>query len=138
MTEIVAAIYSRLASDVSGGSFHSLLGGRYYHLEGPQNVAFPNCAFSLDSVENMDQFGGSRVLQGSVGFDIYCEAKAGAASAMAIEEALFKLLDQQVLSPSGSIYGQVNLQCMARGVPSVGDEFIVISTSYSLFSTRVA
>ena len=137
MKQLVDAIYSKLGSVQSGGTFHALLNGRYYHLSGPQNVAFPNCVYSLDSVENMDQFDGSRTLMGSVTFDIFCEAKAGVSVCMDIEEALFSLLDQQNLSVSAP-YGEMAMQCVARGVPSFNDEFIVLTTSYSIFSTRTA
>jgi hypothetical protein len=137
MKNVVDAIYTKLASATGAGSFHALVGGRYYHVEAPQNTAFPLAVYTLESVDNEDQFGGSRILRGTVTFDIYCEAKAGAAAAMDIEEALFTLLDQQGLTGS-SPYGTVTLQCIARGVPSATDEFVVISTSYSLFTTRNA
>jgi hypothetical protein len=137
MKNVVDAIYTKLASATGAGSFHALVGGRYYHVEAPQNTAFPLAVYTLESVDNEDQFGGSRILRGTVTFDIYCEAKAGAAAAMDIEEALFTLLDQQALTGS-SPYGTVTLQCIARGVPSATDEFVVISTSYSLFTTRNA
>lgn len=138
MTDLVAAIYNKLASVTSAGSFHALLGGRYYHVEAPQNTAFPMSVYTLDSIDNDDQFNGSRILRGSLTFDIYVEGKAGAASAMAIEEALFGLLDQQALTAVGITYGSPTLQCLSRGVPSVTDEFIVLSTTYTLFSTRIA
>jgi len=135
--QIVDAIYNRLAAVQTGGSFHSLLGGRYYHLTGPQNVAFPNAVYSVDGMENADQFNGSRILSGSITFDIFCEAKAGVSVCMDIEEALYTLLDQQELAAS-SPYGTVSLQCISRGVPSFGDEFIILTTSYSIYSTRTA
>lgn len=135
MKNVAKAIYDRLASVTSTGSFHDLVGGRYYHMEAPQNTGFPIAVFTLEGVDNEDQFGGSRILRGSVTFDIYVEAKTGAAVAMDIEEALFGLLDQSALTAS-SPYGTVTLQCLARGVPSATDEFVVISTSYSLFTTR--
>jgi hypothetical protein len=138
MKNVVDAIYTRLGSSTGGGSFHALLGGRYYHMEGPQNVAFPNCIYALDPVDNANQYGGSRILTGAITFDIYCEAKGGAAAAMDIEEALFTLLDQQELTVVGSTYGVTVLQCLVRGVPSVTDEFIVITTTYSIFTTRIA
>jgi hypothetical protein len=137
MKNVAAAIYTKLGSVTSAGSFHDLVGGRYYHVEAPQNTGFPLAVFTLESVDNEDQFGGSRILRGSVTFDIYVEAKTGAAVAMDIEEALFGLLDQSALTAS-SPYGTVTLQCLARGVPSATDEFVVISTSYSLFTTRNA
>jgi hypothetical protein len=137
MKTVVDAIYTKLASAQGAGSFHALVGGRYYHVEAPQNTAFPLAVYTLDSVDNEDQFGGSRILRGAVTFDIYCEARTGAAVAMDIEEALFTLLDQQALTGT-SPYGTVTLQCLARGVPSATDEFVVISTSYSLFTTRNA
>ena len=138
MKDIVDAIYDRLGSSTGGGSFHDLVNGRYYHMEGPQNVAFPHCVYALDPIDNANQFDGSRILNGSITFDIYCEARLGAAVAMDIEEALFSLLDQQELNPGTSAYGRVALQCAARGVPSATDEFIVISTTYMLFTTRTA
>ena len=137
MKQIVDAIYARLGSATSAGTFHALLDGRYYHLSGPQNAAFPNCAYSLDAVENLDQFDGSRILTGSISFDIFCEAKAGISVCMDIEEALFGLLDQQNLNAS-SPYGTVSVQCISRGVPSFNDEFIVLTTSYSIYTTRTA
>jgi hypothetical protein len=137
MKNVAAAIYTKLASVTTTGSFHDLVGGRYYHVEAPQNAGFPLAVYTLESVDNEDQFGGSRILRGTVTFDIYCEAKAGAAVAMDIEEALFGLIDQSTLTAS-SPYGTVTLQCLARGVPSATDEFVVISTSYSLFTTRNA
>jgi hypothetical protein len=137
MKNVVDAIYTKLASATGAGSFHALVFGRYYHVEAPQNTAFPLAVYTLESVDNEDQFGGSRILRGAVTFDIYCEAKAGAATAMDIEEALFTLLDQQDLTGS-SPYGTVTLQCLARGVPSATDEFIVIISSYSIFTTRNA
>lgn len=137
MKEIPAAIYTKLASATGAGTFHALLSGRYYHMEAPQNTAFPLSVFVIDSAENDDQFGGSRIMRGSVTFDIYCEAKAGAAVAMDIEEALFALLDQTQLATGGS-YGALTLQCVSRGVPSVSDEFIVMTTTYSLFTSRIA
>lgn len=137
MKEIPAAIYTKLASATGAGTFHALLSGRYYHMEAPQNTAFPLSVFVIDSAENDDQFGGSRIMRGSVTFDIYCEAKAGAAVAMDIEEALFALLDQTQLTTGGS-YGALTLQCVSRGVPSVSDEFIVMTTTYSLFTSRIA
>ena len=137
MKELPAAIYTKLASVTSAGSFHALLSGRYYHMEAPQNTAFPLSVFTLDSVDNEDQFGGARIMRGSVTFDIYCEAKAGAAVAMDIEEALFALLDQTQLTTGGS-YGALTIQCVSRGVPSVSDEFIVMTTTYSLFTSRIA
>ena len=137
MKEIPAAIYTKLASATGAGTFHALLSGRYYHMEAPQNTAFPLSVFVIDSAENDDQFGGSRIMRGSVTFDIYCEAKAGAAVAMDIEEALFALLDQTQLTTGGS-YGSLTVQCISRGVPSVADEFIIITTTYSLFTSRIA
>lgn len=137
MKEIVAAIYTKLASVQSGGSFHALLQGRYFHMEGPQNIGFPHCVYSLAGVDNQDQFGGSRIVSGAVSFDIYCEAKAGAAVAMDIEEALFALLDQSELA-SGGAYGTLSVQCVSRGVPSATDEFIIMSTTYSIYTTRSA
>jgi len=138
MKNVVDAIYTKLASATGAGSFHALVGGRYYHVEAPQNTAFPLAVYTLESVDNEDQFGGSRILRGTVTFDIYCEAKAGAAAAMDIEEALFSLLDQQALSVGGSTYGTATLQCLARGMPAASDEFIIITTTYSLFTTRIA
>ena len=137
MKQIVDAIYTRLGSVTSGGSFHQLLNGRYYHLTGPQNVAFPNAIYSLDGFEILDQFDGSRIMSGAVTFDIYCEAKAGISVCMDIEEALFTLLDQQNLNPA-SPYGSLAIQCVSRGVPSFNDEFVIMTTTYSLFSTRTA
>ena len=138
MKAVAAAINTRLASAQGAGSFHALVGGRYYHVEAPQNTAFPLAVWTLEGIENEDQFDGSRVLNGTVTFDIYCEAKAGAASCMDIEEALYTLLDQQNLAVSGGTYGTASLQCISRGVPSATDEFIVMSTTYSLFTTRTA
>ena len=138
MKDVVDAIYDRLASATGAGTFHALLDGRYFHMEAPQNTAFPHCVYALDPVDNANQFDGSRILTGSISFDIYCEARLGAAAAMDIEEALFALLDQQNLAGVGSTYGITTLQCMMRGVPSVTDEFIVITTTYSIFTTRIA
>ena len=135
MNVIPQAIYTKLGSVTSPGSFHALTFGRYYFLEAPQNTGFPLAVFSIDGMDNDDQFGGSRVMRGSVSFDIYCESKGGAASAMTIEEALFTLLDQTSFVTGGS-YGTVSMQALARGIPSVADEFIVISTTYALFTTR--
>lgn len=137
MKQIVDAIYTRLGSVQTAGTFHALLNGRYYHLTGPQNVAFPNAIYSLDGFENLDQFDGSRIMSGAVTFDIYCEAKAGISVCMDIEEALFTLLDQQNLNPA-SPYGPLAIQCVSRGVPSFNDEFVIMTTTYSLFSTRTA
>ena len=137
MKAIAAAIHTKLGSATGAGTFHALVGGRYFHVEAPQNTAFPLAVWTLEGVENEDQFDGSRILRGTVTFDIYCEAKAGAASCMDIEEALYTLLDQQNLATSGS-YGTLALQCISRGVPSATDEFIVMSTTYSLFTTRIA
>jgi len=137
MKNVAKAIYDRLASATGSGTFHALVGGRYYHMEAPQNTAFPLAVFSLEGIDNEDQFGGSRILRGAVTFVIFVEARTGAAVAMDIEEALFTLLDQQALTGT-SPYGTLTLQCLARGVPSATDEFIMISTSYSLFTTRDA
>ena len=138
MKAVAAAIHTRLGSSTGAGSFHALLQGRYYHVEAPQNTAFPLAVWTLDGIENEDQFDASRILRGTVTFDIYCEAKGGAAVAMDIEEALYTLLDQQNLTVSGGAYGTTAMQCISRGVPSATDEFIVMSTTYSLFTTRIA
>lgn len=135
MKNVAKAIYDRLASAQGSGSFHALVQGRYYYVEAPQNTGFPLAVYIIDSIENENQFGGSRILRGSVTFDIFVEAKAGAAAAMDIEEALFTLLDQQTLT-TASPYGTLTVQCVSRGVPSATDEFVMISTSYSLFTTR--
>ena len=137
MKQIADAIYNRLSAVQNGGSFHDLLGGRYYHLTGPQNIAFPNAIYAFDGFENADQFDGSRILSGAVTFDIYCEAKGGISVCMDIEEALYTLLDQQQLSVS-SPYGTLSVQCISRGVPSFSDEFVIMTPSYSLYSTRTA
>lgn len=136
MKEVAAAIHSRLGSATGAGTFHALVSGRYYHVEAPQNTAFPLAVWALEGVDNADQFDGSRILRGTVTFDIYCEARVGAAACMDIEEALYTLLDQQNLAVSGSTYGIAVLQCISRGVPSATDEFIVMSTTYSIFTTR--
>jgi len=138
MKDVVAAIYTRLASATGAGSFHALVSGRYYHVEAPQNTAFPLAIYNVDGMDNEDQFGGSRVLRGSLSFDIYAEGKGGAATVMDIEEALFTLLDQQTLTVGGSTYGSVTLQCLARGLPTASDEFMIVSPAYSLFTTRIA
>ena len=137
MKAVAAAIHTRLGSATGAGSFHALLSGRYYHVEAPQNTAFPMAVWALEGVDNEDQFGGSRILRGTVSFDMYCEARTGAAACMDIEEALFSLLDQQDLS-TASPYGTLSMQCISRGVPSATDEFIVMTTTYSLFTTRIA
>lgn len=138
MKPVAAAIHTRLGSATGAGSFYQLIGTRYYHVEAPQNTAFPMAVWTLEGIDNEDQFNGSRILRGSVSFDIYCEAKAGAAAAMDIEEALYTLLDQQNLTVSGGTYGTATLQCIARGTPTASDEFIIITTTYSLFTTRIA
>ena len=138
MKAVAAAIHTRLGSSTGAGSFHALVSGRYYHVEASQNTAFPLAVWTLEGIENEDQFDASRILRGTVTFDIYCEAKAGAAAAMDIEEALYTLLDQQNLTVSGGAYGTTAMQCISRGVPSATDEFIVMSTTYSLFTTRIA
>ena len=138
MKAVAAAIHTRLGSSTGAGSFYALVSGRYYHVEAPQNTAFPLAVWTLEGIENEDQFDASRILRGSVTFDIYCEAKGGAAAAMDIEEALYTLLDQQNLSVSGGTYGTTAMQCISRGVPSATDEFIVMTTTYSLFTTRIA
>ena len=135
MKPIAAAIHARLGSATGAGTFHARLSGRYYPMEAPQNTAFPLAVWTLESPDNEDQFGGSCILRGSVTFDIYCEARVGAATCMDIEEALFSLLDQQTLSAS-SPYGSVSMQCVSRGVPSATDEFVVMSASYAYFTTR--
>ena len=138
MKAVAAAIHTRLGSSTGAGSFHALVSGRYYHVEAPQNTAFPLVVWTLEGIENEDQFDASRILRGTVTFDIYCEAKAGAAVAMDIEEALYTLLDQQNLTVSGGTYGTTAMQCISRGVPSATDEFIVMTTTYSIFTSRVA
>lgn len=137
MKQILDGIYTRLGSVVSGGSFHALLGGRYYHLSGPQNVAFPNAVYSLDAAESSAVFNGSRIISGALSFDIYCEAKAGISVCMDIEEALYGLLDQQNLALS-SPYGNMAVRCLSRGVPSFNDEFVILTTTYSIYTTRNA
>ena len=138
MKALAAAIHTRLGSATGAGSFHALVSGRYFHVEAPQNTAFPLAVWTLEGIANEDQFDGSRIMRGSVTFDIYCEAKAGAAAAMDIEEALFTLLDQSTLTVAGGTYGNATLQCVARGTPTASDEFVIISVTYSLFSTRIA
>ena len=138
MKAVAAAIHTRLGSSQGAGTFHALLSGRYYHVEAPQNTAFPLAVWNLEGIDNEDQFDGSRILRGTVTFDIYCEARVGAAACMDIEEALFTLLDQQNLTVSGGNYGTAVMQCVSRGVPSATDEFIVMTTTYSIFTSRVA
>ena len=138
MKPVAAAIHTRLGSATGAGSFYQLIGTRYYHVEAPQNTAFPMAVWTLEGIDNEDQFDGSRILRGSVSFDIYCEGRLGAAAAMDIEEALYTLLDQQNLAVSGGTYGTATLQCIARGTPTASDEFIIITTTYSLFTTRIA
>ena len=146
MKQIAAAIYAKLGSVTTPGSFHALMNGRYYYLQAPQNTGFPLCVYSIDSIGQEDQFGGSRILTANVSFDLYFEDKAGTAAVFDVEEALMTLLDQAqltVLDPTvppvpSTTYGRVTLQCLSRGVPSVNDEFIVSTATYSLFSTRTA
>lgn len=136
MKPVIDAIYSRLGSATGDGSFHALVSGRYYHVEAPQNSAFPLCAFRLMDVSNEDQFDGTKVNRGTIQFTIYCESKSGAAVALAIEEALFGLVDQQTLSVSGGTYRNVSMQCISRGVPFAADEFFILNTTYAIFTTR--
>ena len=138
MKQIATAIYAKLGSVTTAGSFHALMNGRYYYLQAPQNTGFPLCVYTIDSMGNEDQFGGSRILTANVSFDLYFEDKAGTAAVFDAEEALMTLLDQAQLTVSGSTYGTVTLQCLSRGVPSVNDEFIVSTATYSLFTTRTA
>lgn len=138
MKQIAAAIYAKLGSVTTPGSFHALMNGRYYYLQAPQNTGFPLCVYSIDGIGQEDQFGGSRILTANVSFDLYYEDKAGTAAVFDVEEALMTLLDQAQLTVSGSTYGAVTLQCLSRGVPSVNDEFIVSTATYSLFTTRTA
>lgn len=137
MKEVVDAIYTKLSSATGAGTFHGLLDGRYYHIQAPQNSAFPMAVYAIDGMDNEDQFGGARIMRGSVSFDIFVESRVGAAVAMQIEESLFTLLDQSILTTGGS-YGLLSVQCISRGVPSLGDEFIVIPSTYSLFTSRTA
>lgn len=136
MKAILAAIYARLGSATGSGSFHQLLSGRYYHMEAPQNEPFPVCAYRLTDTVSDPRFGGSRITRGILQFSIFCEASAGADAASDIEEALFALLDQQVLTVSGGTYGNLTLQCLSRGVPYATEEFVILNTTYSIFSTR--
>lgn len=138
MKAVAAAIHAHLGSTTGAGTFHALVSGRYYHVEAPQNTAFPMAVWNLEGIDNEDQFNGSRIIRGSVSFDIYCEGRLGAAAAMDIEEALFNLLDQQTLSVSGGTYGTATLQCLARGLPTASDEFMIMTTTYSIFTSRVA
>jgi len=138
MKPIAQAIYTKLGSVTTPGSFHALMNGRYYYLQAPQNTPFPLCMYTIDGLGNEDQFGGSRIIMGNLSLDLYFEAKAGPAAVMDVEEALLALLDQSQLTVTGSTYGPVTLQCVSRGVPSVNDEFILSTATYSLFTTRTA
>lgn len=136
MKPVLAAIYARLGSATGAGSFHALLGGRYFHMEAPQNTAFPLCTYRLMDVASDPRFGGSKINRGILQFSIFAEARLGADAASDIEEALFDLLDQQTLTVTGGTYGNVTLQCLGRGVPYATEEFIILNTTYSIFSTR--
>jgi hypothetical protein len=105
-------------------------------MEAPQNTAFPLCTYRLMDVASDPRFGGSKINRGILQFSIFAEARLGADAASDIEEALFALLDQQTLTVTGGTYGNVTLQCLGRGVPYATEEFIILNTTYSIFSTR--
>lgn len=127
--EIMAALWSRLASLNSPGQFHALLGGRIYQDAAPGDTALPLCVYAATNTRLERGFNNSRTESVTVIFTLYGTQETNDNLVTAIT-ALRTGLDGVNLSPTN--YDRARALLKVRGIPEFEDEIWSISDTYEL------
>lgn len=137
---VVQAIYDRLAGDQSASSFHAAVGGRYYHLESPENATLPLCVFGIDDPAVLDlRYDGSEVQSWMFIFQIFVlnTDPTPDVTASAIDEKLRSRLHKAELT-GVSGYDRLTVLCDRNGSATKDEEAVRVQSAYRVFGTRTS
>ena len=139
MQDIINGLYTKLTAAQGSGTLHDKLGGAIFHLQAPQNEAFPLMVFSIVSGDPNLWFGGPATQVVLVDFDIYVSKTVGPAAstgAGVIEESLYDLLEGFALTVTSHDRGVVtfvtrNAQFVEEDSIRVTDRIQIMATQFS-------
>lgn len=138
---VMTAIATQLVANQGAGSFYESVGGRIYHLFGPEQMVMPACVFGVaDSASPNRDFVGNDFERYVIQFDIWVDVAVTGGTpdvtAMDIEDKLRRQLDRQILTATG--YDRITCLCISRGEPSKDGDAIRVSAQYEVKGTRTS
>lgn len=138
---VMTAIATQLVANQGAGSFYESVGGRIYHLFGPEQMTLPACVYGIADGASPDRdFAGNDFERYILQFDIWVDyAITGGTpdvTAMDIEDKLRRQLDRMIVAATS--YDRITCLCISRGVPSKDGDAIRVSTQYEVKGTRTS
>ena len=129
---IVAALYTKLTADQSGGSFYDDLGGRIFTGMGPQDADLPLAVIGVDA-NAVESTYSKRIETTAFVMTIYGAIAAGATAVSDIEAKGFSLLHGAEITPTG--YDRGVLRCLSRDDRDHDEEVVVSTSVYEIEAT---
>lgn len=135
---IVEAIRAKLASDTGPNSFHTAVGGRYYHLQSEEGTNPPLCIFAVTDPAPLDLgYNGQEYEVWRFTFVAYVSSTASAnpdVEAATIDSKLRALLHKATLTADG--YVGVKAICEQNGSVSIDGNSVQVESVYRVFGAR--
>ncbi len=135
---IADAIYAKLGSDTSAGSFHASVGGRYYHIESEEGAEVPLCIYAVSEPATPEMHFDSKEYETwRFAFVVYVSRTASGnpdVEAMTIDGKLRTLLHNAALTVTG--YAGVKAVCERSGFCSADGSAMQVESVYRIFGAR--
>lgn len=126
------AVYAKLVSVQTPGSFHALLGGRIYERQAEENDPLPLAVYSFITDAPEEYFTGSDV-DARFDVDIYSPIDSSPRACQVIADALITLMHRQSISINNHSGG--NTWCIDRGAAINDEDAFRITTSWRIMAT---
>lgn len=136
MQKVLQSLATAITSSATTSWFQGL-GGRVYLNEAPANAQLPLCVYGVASHEISQVFDTSVCGNERFRFEFteYHPHSSGASIAVLSAEALFSVLDNLELKPTG--YDRVVIRAESRGVPEMEDDAISVTSMFRAIGTRI-
>lgn len=135
---IVQAIYDRLAGDTGASSFHAAIGGKYYHLETPENTEPPLCVYGVDDPAPLVMhYDGTEREIWRFRFVVYVlnTAQNPDVTALGIDAKLRLRLHNATLTGITG-YDRLVILCEQQGFATKDEDATRVESVYRVFGTR--
>lgn len=130
--DVSTAIYTKMTSVQTGGSFYALVGGRIYFAQARDEITIPCAIVTIVSDVPDEYFAGSD-LDANYQVEIYSPRTSTPETAQAIADALYSLMHRTAITISNHTAGQT--WCVDKGAPFPDDDSYGINTQWRIFAT---
>lgn len=134
---VKTALYTKLTTDKSAGSFYDDVGGRIYELQGTDDADLPLMTYEVTSSPVQGLYNGTIIEKSQVILTLYGHRRLGAQALGDIEAKLFTLVNQATLDPTGYDDNSIMI-CLDRDRRTVFEEIIVSESVYSIEATTAS